>query len=177
MKITKVFLLSRTITVFSFAENGTTIKCFQPVRADLYASVSVPAGSYKRLIGRDQVYRLLVSQGTADKSSEITPIQTLLNGVPNLPLSAQLKRKLTAAYNDRIKSLKNDEREAAITTCINSIKPQRAAAMTVTEPEHVFKFLGNIWEGEGFSTPHKALSDCNGVRNRRGVCRKASDLK
>jgi hypothetical protein len=176
MKITKGFLLSSILSIFGFAENGTTIKCFQPVRADLYASVSVPAGSYKRLIGRDQVYRLLVAQGTADKSSEIAPIQTLLNGVPNLPLSAQLKRKLTAAYNDRIKALKNDEREAAITNCIYSIKPQRSAAMTVPEP-NIFKFLGNIWEGEGFSTPHKALSDCNGLRNRRGVCRKASDLK
>jgi len=166
------------LTTTTTLKAETTRKCFQPVRADMYVVVTVPAGTYKTRIANDAVYSYLKGLGTADNSAQISQYRTLLGQVDSLPLSTRLKNELKDFYRTEISTLTRKERRAATRACIAAILPQRLAALSSVPTPHVFQWLGNTWLGEDFDDAnHKHYGDCNGVKGGWAICRKASDLK
>jgi len=168
------FLLSTTQ-----AYAATTQKCFEPVRADLYITVVVPAGTYKFKIAEDVVYSYIKAQGSADKSVAINQLRQLINGIPSLLLPGWLAESLRGYYNLQISSLQTQEKNDAISACVTALKPLRLAGMNGVQAPHVFQFLGNIILGEDFEHPPVInYADCNGRTSPPWTsCRKPSDLK
>lgn len=168
------FLLSSTQ-----AYAATTQKCFIPVRADLFAAVTVPAGTYKLKIADDAVYGYVKGQGSADKAVAINQVRQLIAGIPSLLLPESLATSVRNHYNSQISALQTQEKNDAISACVSSIKPLRLAGMNSVQAPHEFQFLGNLWLGEDFANPPVVgYGDCNGKTVAPfASCKKPSDLK
>lgn len=166
------------ISFFTISTSGQAVtnqKCTQAVIADLYASITTPAGPYVYKAFNDVPYAYINAQGSNDKSVQINQYRQLIANIPSLLLSPALAKSTRAHYESQIGSLEKQEKSDAVTACIGAVKPQRLAAMNVPAP-HKFVHLDFIREGES-SIDGKKLGDCNGVPSGILKCTKASQLK